>query len=130
MTTTDGALTTPPPPPPDDLGPEGTALWVALQEGSEFQADEQQVLGALCRQVDRLAQIKECLDAAPSLMILGSAGQERVHPLVAEERQARLVLARLQSQLAGARDEDAYLTPAARRAAVAARTRWQGAGAS
>ncbi len=124
--TTDDAAPTAPPPPPDDLGDDGAALWTALQEGSEFEPDEQHLLGELCRQVDRLAQIKETLDAAPSLMIIGSAGQERAHPLIGEERAARLVLAKLQSQLAGARDADEYLTPSARRAAMAARARWQG----
>lgn len=124
--TADPAPMTTPPPPPDDLGDDGAALWVALQEGSEFEPDETHVLAELCRQVDRLASIREALDAAPSLMVVGSAGQERAHPLLGEERAARLVFARLQSQLAGARDADEYLTPSARRAAMAARARWQG----
>lgn len=127
MTTTDGAVSAPPPPPPDDLRDAGAALWTALQEGSEFEADEAHVLAELCRQVDRLATIREALDAAPSLMVIGSAGQERAHPLLAEERAARLVFAKLQAQLAGARDADEYMTPSARRAALAARARWQGA---
>ncbi len=111
-------------PVPADLGKGGRALWRATVKVYDLRPDEVPLLGEMCRTLDRLAAIRDALVTAP-LIVAGSTGQDRAHPLLAEERAAQLVYAKLQAQLGLPDDEgQTNVTPAQRRAAKAANARW------
>lgn len=88
------------PRPPSGLGPSGRALWKKVHTAAALRDDEVRVLYDACRSADEVDVMTEALAAAPSVVVLGSAGQQRAHPLIAEVRAHRLLLARLLAQLA------------------------------
>jgi phage terminase small subunit len=112
-------------PVPDDLRDEGRALWSAVTSRYALRADELPLLAEMARTVDDLATMRAAL-AESGPVALGSKGQPRPNPLLAEVRGSRLLLVRLASQL-GLPDEDspAGATPASRKAARAANERWR-----
>ncbi len=112
-------------PAPDDLRDAGAALWSAVTAKYALRADELPLLAEMARTVDDLATMREAL-AESGHMVLGSKGQPRPNPMLAEVRGSRLLLVRLASQL-GLPDEDspAGATPASRKAARAANERWR-----
>lgn len=114
-----------PTPPPTDLLDTGRALWRDVTAKYELRADEVPLLAEMCRAVDRLAGIRAALVGQP-LLVAGSTGQQRAHPLLGEERATVLVLAKLQAQL-GLPDEVGQVgaTPASRKAQRAANERWR-----
>ena len=80
---------------PEGLGVPGRALWAGivadLAEGWELDARELEgCFGRACRCADELAALEAAVDA-DGAMVVGSAGQARVHPAMAEARQLRLV---------------------------------------
>lgn len=115
---------------PAGLGPAGRAVWrriaadVAAQ-GMELRPDEAVTLEAAARQADTLATLEAALEGAP-LMVRGSQGQDVAHPLLAEVRLGRDLLARLLARLNLGKVE----TPESRSrsARKAARARWGDAG--
>ncbi len=111
-------------PAPRDLSTAGRTLWRSTVKVYELRPDELPLLAEMCRALDRLAAIREALAGAP-LIVPGSTGQDRAHPLLAEERAGQLVFAKLQAQL-GLPDEEGQVgsTPAYRRAAKASNARW------
>jgi hypothetical protein len=92
----------------------------------DLRADEIVLLGAACRTLDVIARLEEAMIDAP-LVVRGSMGQEREHPLLSELRQQRLTAARLLRQLNLLDlDEMEQLRSAARssKARALARERW------
>ncbi len=78
----------PVPPAPDDLSAESSALWPGLAAdvavvmgGGEV---DYHVLSGVLRAADRLTQVKAVLDAE-GLVVSGSKGQGRPHPLLITE---------------------------------------------
>jgi len=86
--------------------------------------DEVELLVEACRMLDQAEALQEILDC-DGLQVLGSAGQPRVHPAVAELRSSRLALGRLLAQLALPDPEEETLpSPLQARARKAAHARW------
>lgn len=82
---------------PGGLGSAGTELWDATYERFELASHEAALLEEACRVRDRIVQLR-CAVSDDGLMIDSSQGM-RLHPAVAEERQQKLVLARLLATL-------------------------------
>jgi hypothetical protein len=113
---------------PSKLGAAGRKLWRAMT--SEFEIAEGEVrvialLEAAVRQADDVALLEEAL-ARDGVTVVGSRGQARMNPVVAELRQSRLALARLLGELPVPEPEadDVPTTAASRRAQRAADIRW------
>jgi phage terminase small subunit len=92
-----------PPRAPAGLETPGRAFWRSVVEIYELGVDDTVVLEATCRTLDRI----RALDVAigDQLTVPGSKGQMVVNPLVAEQRQQRILLSRLLRQL-GLPEED------------------------
>jgi hypothetical protein len=84
--------------PPQGLQPEGIKLWQAVTVDYELDQHELALLLAAGRTVDRLEDIAEALHAAP-LTVENKRGDMIVQPLLVEQRQQSLVLARLVASL-------------------------------
>ena len=83
-----------PEPAPASLGPRGTALWAKVVGPCTLDPHEAEMLEHGCRLADRL----DALDAAVTndgVMVEGARGSKRLHPAIAEHRQATLALARV-----------------------------------
>lgn len=108
---------------PSGLGNAGRAMWKSIHDalGDEFELDdrERQILTLACRQRDDLAALEATL-RKDGRTVRGSVGQPRLHPAVAEARQARLAIARLLGQLALPDDAGEMQTSASLRASKAA----------
>ena len=76
------------PAPPEAFGTQGKALWERVAAEFEPSAFEAAILVEACRSVDELR-------AAASVVVAGSTGQPRAHPLLDEVRRHRETLARL-----------------------------------
>lgn len=119
-----------PPRAPAGLGSRGRRLWSETAAEFTLRRDELTTLEELCRTADGLDRMETELRDAPLLMP-GSAGQLRPHPLLGELRGARAVFAQL-SRLLGLSDvpesEDDTgsppPTPRQVRARRAAEARW------
>ena len=111
---------------PVGLGVAGARLWRQVSGDFDLRADETVLLGAACTTLDTIARLVAAMIGAP-LVVKGSLGQEREHPLLSELRQQRLTVARLLRQLDLLDvDEMAHLRSAARSAKgrALARERW------
>jgi len=109
---------------PAGLGPRGRRLWRAVVSAFELAEAELATLTEAARVLDDVEQLQIAVADAP-MVTTGSRGQEVVHPLRAELRSQRLLLARLLSQLDVPVDEGAWDgLSAAARARKAARHRW------
>ena len=114
--------------PPAGLAAAGKGLWRRVHESAELRHDEVRILLDACRTADEVDAMTKAL-AGESLVVTGSRGQSRAHPLIAEIRSHRLLLARLLGQLALPDDEgtDAAARRTAltsRQARAAAQARW------
>lgn len=113
---------------PAGLGRRGRQLWRDVIGTYELRPDELLTLHELARCADSIDVMERELKSSP-LMVPGSAGQLRPHPLLAEVRGARQVYAQL-ARLMGLSDvpeelEDGVtMTPRQARAQHAARARW------
>lgn len=83
---------------PRGLEQAGRRLWKAVTSAYLFRPDELVLLENACRTVDFIAKLDTELADAP-LIVTGSMGQEREHPLLSERRQQSAHLARLLGQL-------------------------------
>src|SRR5258706_16027234 len=76
---------------PAGLGDSGRALWNGIQRDYGLAPHELAILLQWWRCADRLGRIEEELASAP-LVVEGSTGQPKAHPLLAEWRaQARVL---------------------------------------
>ena len=64
------------------------------------------ILAEACRTADELSRLERAVRALPSLVTVGSVGQEKAHPLLEEVRWHRVLLERLVASLALPDDED------------------------
>jgi hypothetical protein len=126
------ATGTPIPRTPAGLGRRGRNLWRSVVAGFELTEGDCALLLEACRCLDTVEQLQHAVADAP-LTTTGSRGQSVVHPLRAELRSERLLLAKLLLQLA-VPDPDAagsskwdHLSTSAR-GRMAARARWDNRG--
>lgn len=120
---------------PRNLGPAGRRLWQEVMGVYAPRPDEVLLLEKACRTADEAARLDEAARDAP-LLTLGSMGQERVNPLLAEARATRALLAVLLKALALSDVEDdagqsasgSTVSLSSLRAMKAARARWTGSG--
>lgn len=82
---------------PAGLGEPGEMLWLATMERFELAAHEAALLEEACRVRDRVFELRAAV-SADGLMLESPQGL-RLHPAVGEERQQKLVLARLLATL-------------------------------
>ena len=85
--------------PPAGLGRSGRALWRAIHAEFGLAAHESAILVQVCRVLDRLDVIEGELAAAGTLVVTGSTGQPKCHPLLAEQRAQMRVLESLSRAL-------------------------------
>lgn len=119
------------PRPPVGLGRRGRRLWKSIVDEFEPTESEVVLITEACRTLDDVELLRKELADAPAVTT-GSRGQEVVHPLRAELRSQRLLLAKLLAQLdvPGLEDDGAEWDglSASARARKAARARWDGRG--
>lgn len=78
--------------PPDGLGAPGRALWSAVWDTYELDhPSERELLLEAARCTDELGRLADALRDAP-LVVAGSTGQDRPHPLLDEVRKHRATL--------------------------------------
>ena len=83
---------------PSGLGPSGRAFWRGIMADYGLAAHEQAILMQCCRVTDRLDAIEAEL-ATADLVVTGSTGQPKAHPLLAEQRAQMRVLESLSRAL-------------------------------
>lgn len=83
-----------PEPAPPSLGLRGAALWDKVTGPCTLDPHEQEMLEHGCRLSDRLDALDAAV-AADGVMVDGARGSKRLHPAIAEHRQATLALARV-----------------------------------
>lgn len=115
-------------PAPKGLGAGGRALWRKVTTGYELREDEAVSLAAACRLVDELDRLEEELAAAP-VMVKGSMGQDKPHPLFAEVRAHRQALGRHLDGLGLSDAEGGNAFAKSHAARKMARARWGARGA-
>lgn len=71
---------------PRGLGARGKRLWKDVTTAYKLRPDEVVVLENACRSLDRALLLDKELEGQP-LMVSGSQGQKREHPLLVEQRQ-------------------------------------------
>lgn len=83
---------------PSGLGSRGGRLWRDVTTEYSLRADELRLLEAACRTLDELARMERAL-AAEDVVVAGSRGQRRAHPLTERVVEHRRLLAALVKQL-------------------------------
>lgn len=103
---------------PQGLGTAGKRLWTTTLDEFELEAEPQkiEILTHACRVTDKIAELGKAQRGEP-LTVLGSARQLTIHPLIAEVRFQRGLLAQLLGKL-GLPDTDEQIE--AKREAVSA----------
>ena len=111
--------------PPVGLSPPGRRLWSAVVAAYVLTPAELAVLAEACRTADELDRLERLVRGLPELTTVGSVGQIRPHPLLAEVRAHRRLLERLAAALnLPDADELVGVRPASRYARKAAEARW------
>ncbi len=111
-------------PAPDGLQGPGLALWDRVTSLWELRPDEENLLSLLSYATSEADALRRAIEA-DGLVVKGSRGQPRQHPLLASLSTLRLTVLRLSAQLAlPDADEDQGRSPAQRKASHAAQTRW------
>jgi hypothetical protein len=87
-----------PPGPPPGLDEAGQLLWREVRGRWDLRPDEDRLLAAACSTLDEIGRLEEALVDA-DLVVEGSKGQTRPHPLIAEVRAHRLALRQLLGSL-------------------------------
>lgn len=83
---------------PSGLSVRGRALWREMHDLYVFNPSEEGCLLEMCRLFDELERLETAMAAEP-VVVSGSMGQPVVHPLLADIRAHRLVLAKLAQAL-------------------------------
>jgi hypothetical protein len=110
---------------PTDLDKSGKALWSAVTDLYDLEPHHAIALASACRASDMLTRLEGLL--TDSLLVMGSMGQVRLSPAVAELRQHRLALSKLLLDLALPAETVTELTrpsAATKQASHAATARW------
>jgi hypothetical protein len=110
---------------PAGLGVRGRSFWRSTVDTFDLERDEVELLAEVCRCLDEIDLMRDVL-AQQGATVTGSRGQVRPHPLLAEIRSTRLLVARLLGQI-GLPDEagkPSVATPKSARARHAAASRW------
>jgi hypothetical protein len=119
-------------PPPKGLRSGSRKFWKTATAGVIWRPDELILLENACKTMDLVEQLDAAMDGQP-LVVPGSLGQLREHPLLSEARQQRAALARLLAQLKYPEPEmDAHSRTAGERSSAArklAAERWSRRGA-
>ena len=110
---------------PRGLKTAGKRVWKAVTEKYELGADELELLLEACRTADDLDAIAKALVNATAT-VTGARGNVVPHPLFAEARASRLVLAKLLDQLKLPAEDAQPESWTTRRAREAAEARWSG----
>jgi hypothetical protein len=113
---------------PKGLGPAGRALWrsVLADYWMDGESHKLAILGQACKVTDRIAELEAAMDGQP-LTVLGSARQLTIHPLIAEVRSQRGLLASLLKALAlpdGEEEDEQAALSRSQQARRAANARW------
>jgi hypothetical protein len=113
--------------PPACLRASGRRLWGSVLEVYVLTASELAMLEQAARTSDELDRLERPVRALPELTTIGSMGQVRPHPLLAEVRAHRQLMERLTTALCLPNvDQQEGATAAQRHARKAAVARWQG----
>jgi hypothetical protein len=113
------------PEPPAGLEASGMRLWEAVTTPYVLTPSELSVLAEACRTADECDRLEAAVRELPELVVPGSTGQPKVHPLLEEVRRHRLLLERLTAALnLPDQDQQVGLRAGARHARTAARSRW------
>lgn len=112
------------PQPPSDLRERGREFWDRIVATWDLTVAEIELLAEACRCLDELDALRD-LVAEDGLRVVGSTGQQRVHPALAQARQTRQLLGRLLAQLELPDEEGSSLPSLVQaRARKAAQARW------
>jgi hypothetical protein len=103
-------------------------MWKRVVSAYKLRPDEVFVLESACRTADWIARLEASMEGQP-LVVKGSMGQDREHPLLSEARQQRALLARLLAQLKLPEEGSMVQETAATKARKAAMSRWARGGA-
>jgi hypothetical protein len=119
------------PKPPSGLSASARRLWTSVQADYVLSPAETAVLAEVCRTWGELERLEKAVRALPDLVVAGSMGQPRMHPLLDAVRAHRALLAKLCEQL-NLPDvtQEVGLRPGQKRAQHAARARWDGRGSA
>jgi hypothetical protein len=113
---------------PSGLGARGAHFWTTTTTAFTLEPAEQELLAEICRTLDLCDQLRAAV-ARAGLTWTAPSGQERIHPGVAELRQARALVGRLLGQLALPNEDELPLIASGLsvRGRSAATSRWGGA---
>lgn len=111
------------PQPPRDLKARGRAFWREVTGAYALRADERQLLDEVCRCLDRLDALRAAVNR-DGLVVTDKRGRVALHPCATEERQVRLLLRLLVSQL-DLPDPATGETDTTQKARAAADVRWR-----
>jgi hypothetical protein len=112
--------------PPAGLKASGRRLWAAIADHYILTPAELANLAEACRTADECDRLEKAVRALPDLVVPGSTGQPKVHPLLEEVRRHRLLLERLTNALNLPDDnQEVGIRGASRHASKAARDRWR-----
>jgi hypothetical protein len=111
--------------PPSGLKAPGRRLWTAVVGPYILTPAELAMLEKACVTLDELERLEKAVRALPDLVVTGSMGQPRMHPLLSEVRAHRVLLAKLAEQLnLPDIDQQIGLRAGSRQARKAAVVRW------
>jgi hypothetical protein len=111
--------------PPVGLKAPGRGLWLAVVGKYVLTAAEVEMLGQACRTADELDRLERAVRGLSELVVSGSTGQPKAHPLLEEVRRHRQLLERLTTALNLPDDSEEVGTRASsRHARKAAEGRW------
>jgi hypothetical protein len=111
--------------PPAGLEASGMRLWDVVTTAYVLTPTELSVLAEACRTADECDRLEAAVRDLPELVVPGSTGQPKVHPLLEEVRRHRLLLERLTAALnLPDQDQQVGLRAGSRHAKKAALGRW------
>jgi hypothetical protein len=111
--------------PPTGLRAPGRRLWDAVVGPYILTPSEMLILREACRTADELDRLEKALRELNDLVVSGSTGQPRAHPLLEEVRAHRVLVDKLVNSLnLPDFDEVIGLKPTSKHAQKAAAARW------